>query len=140
MPKAPRDYLLTEGETRVLFIMGGVGAVAALVLILVLISARPQGQYTPADTTQYQQTLTTAAAAIGNYSRNETTGRITIPIEQAMELVAERGVTNIQYGNVTGDAEADPVAPSAEPETGDPAGAGENAGSATGGGTGGQGQ
>ena len=114
MPKAPRDYLLTEGETRVLFIMGGVGAVAALVLILVLISARPQGHYTPADTTQYQQTLTTAAAAIGDYSQNETTGRITIPIERAMELVAERGVTNLTYGNVTGGAEADPVAPSAE--------------------------
>ena len=136
MPKAPRDYLLTEGETRVLFIMGGIGAVATLVLILVLISARPQGQYTPADTTQYQQTLTTAAAALTDYSRNETTGRITIPIEQAMELVAQRGVNNLTFGNVTGDAEADPVAPSAQPESGDPAGTGE----ATGGGMDGQGQ
>ena len=115
MPKAPRDYLLTEGETRALFILGGVGAVAVLVLILVLISARPQAHYTAADTTEYEQTLATAAAAIGDYSRNETTGRVTIPIERAMALVAERGVTDLSFGNAAGGAVlgADPVAPSA---------------------------
>ncbi len=139
MHRAPRDYLLTEGETRVLFILGGIGAVAALVLILVLMSARPQGQYTPADTTEYELTLTTAAAALSDYSHSEVTGRVTIPIERAMSLVAERGVNNLTFGNVTGDAEADPVAPSAEAESGDPAAAGDGE-SATGGAVDGQGQ
>ena len=146
MPKAPRDYLLTEGETRALFVLGGVGAVAVLVLILVLISARPQAHYTAADTTEYEQTLATAAAAIGDYSRNETTGRVTIPIERAMALVTERGVTGLTFGDTTGGAVlgADPIAPSVNlddaatsptnitPEVEPPTGGAEDAGADTG--------
>ncbi len=90
----PRQYIFSEGQTRLLFIAMSVGMVATLVGILLLASSRPQGRYTTnLDRTQYQTTLTNATDQLGGYRENAD-GSVSIPIEKAMELIVERGVVN----------------------------------------------
>ena len=92
MPEPTRQYIFTEGQIRIAFIMSGIGMVSILVLFLVLTTARPQGEYAPSDTSQFENTLQLAIADLEGYEVLEN-GRATIDIEQAMVIVADRGVS-----------------------------------------------
>lgn len=92
MPEPTRQYIFSEGQVRFAFVASGVGMVTILVLLLVLVSSRPQGRLAPADTSQFENTLEVATARLEGYEVLEN-GRARIDIDRAMELVAERGVT-----------------------------------------------
>lgn len=115
MPEPTRQYIFTEGQIRLAFVASGVGMVAILVLLLVLVSARPQGRYAAADVSQYENTLEVAASKLQGYEVLEN-GRARIDIDRAMELVAERGVT-LELTS------ADVSADEAQPEDGEEAAA-----------------
>ncbi len=89
----PRRYIFSEAQTRLMFVGSGVLMVATIIGILLLASARPQGEYLEPNRTQYLATLTEATEELAGGAENAD-GTLTLPIEQAMELVAERGVVN----------------------------------------------
>lgn len=91
--QAPRHYIISAGQTRILFIASSVLMVTTLVGILLLASSRPRGEFTVLDRSQYQSTLESATQDLQGYLQHAD-GRISIPIERAMELVVERGVVN----------------------------------------------
>lgn len=94
MPEAPeptRGPLFSEAQIRGAFVAGTVGMVALLVILLLLASARPQGRTAPVDTTQFDATVRNAGAVLDGFERVGEAGA-RIPIDRAMELVAERGV------------------------------------------------
>ena len=91
MSEPTRQPLLSEAQVRMAFIASGVGMVALLVLILILATARPQGDLSPADTTQYEASLARASADLEGYELLGD-GRATIDINRAIDLVVERGV------------------------------------------------
>ncbi len=85
------QMLATEKGVRNLFVLSGVGMVSIIVALLILATARPQGQAAPLDDTQFQNTLAAATEDLEGY---ELVGedRAKIDIRHAIELVAERGV------------------------------------------------
>lgn len=86
-----RQYLLSEGQVRIAFVLSAVGMAGLLLLLLVLAMARPQVRLTPANATEFQAGLEAATGALAGYEVYED-GRARIDIDRAMELVAERGV------------------------------------------------
>jgi len=115
----------TEKGVRNLFVISGVGMVSLIVAILILATARPQGNFEPLDDSQYQATLESATEDLEGF---ELVGedRARIDIRHAIELVAERGVdlalTNIDAPLATMEAAPEPApeAPAAAPmEAGD---------------------
>lgn len=94
MAKPTRQYIFTAGLTRLLFIGMAVGMIVTLVGLLILSSSRPRGEFTTnLDRSPYLNTLEEATSSISEYRENAD-GTVSIPIERAMELVAERGVVN----------------------------------------------
>ena len=93
-PKA-RDYLISPRGLRNLFIASNVAGVAIIIFILTLASSGPQGRLTPADETQYQRTLQGATDAISTAARNEGEQTARIPIDEAITLVAEKGLGSV---------------------------------------------
>ncbi len=93
MPDAGNDdrMLVTRRGVRNAFIATGVGMVAVIVAILILATARPQGQFEALDDTQYETTLATATEDLEGFERVGD-DRARLDIEHAMALVAERGV------------------------------------------------
>ncbi len=92
-PENTRRYIFSEAQTRLMFVGSGVLMVATIVGILLLASARPQGKYLEPNRAQYLATLTEATEQLAGGAVNAD-GTLTLPIEQAMELVAERGVVD----------------------------------------------
>ena len=88
-----RQYIFTEEQTRLMFIGTGVLMVATIVGILLLAYSRPQGRYSLVDRSEYLLTVETASEQISSYRQNAD-GTVSIPVEQAMELLVERSVTN----------------------------------------------
>lgn len=90
-PQSPA-YLVSPRTLRNLFIASNVVGVALIVGILTLASSGNQGRYTPADETQYQQTLLEATETLGATTVNEGGATARIPIEDAMNVVAAQGL------------------------------------------------
>lgn len=89
-----RPYIISEQQTRLLYVLSSMGMIAVLVALLVLTSSRPRGEFeTSLDRTQYLSTLEEATQSLEGYKENAD-GSVSIPIEQAMELIVERGVVN----------------------------------------------
>jgi hypothetical protein len=88
-----RQYIFTEEQTRFMFIGTGVLMLATIVGILLLAYSRPQGRFSVVDRSQYLETVQGASETIGNYRQNAD-GTVSIPVEQAMALLVERGVSN----------------------------------------------
>ena len=107
-----RQYIFSEAQTRLFFILSGVGMVATVVTLLILASAKPQGAFKELDRSNYIATLDSATTSISEYRENAD-GSVSIPIERAMELVAERGTAN-PFGDAEAPAESE-AAPEAEP-------------------------
>lgn len=93
MPENTRRYIFSEAQTRLMFVGSGVLMVATIVGILFLASSYPQGRYLEPIRSQYLATLTEATEELAGGAENAD-GTFTIPIERAMELVAERGVVD----------------------------------------------
>lgn len=97
--KPPKhDYLIGERTIRTLFVVSAAGGALLIVALLLLMSARPQGRYVTPDRGQYTAALRDTIGPLENYGQDPATGRIQLPIERAIELVAERGVSGIQFG------------------------------------------
>ena len=56
-PKGHDTMLFTEKGVRNAFVLSGVGMVGLIIAILILATARPQGQFDALDDSQYQATL-----------------------------------------------------------------------------------
>lgn len=109
---AERTYLISPKALRNLFIWSWVVAALILIVILTLTSSRPRSRYTPADESQYQTTVQEAGRLLEEPGVNELgTGRI--PIERAMTIVAEKGLT--QVGTELTTAATPPEAEAAAP-------------------------
>jgi hypothetical protein len=87
-----RQYIFSEEQTRFMFIGTGVLMVASIVGILLLAYSRPQGRYSLVDRSEYLETVQRASETISTYRQNAD-GSVSIPVEQAMELLLERGVS-----------------------------------------------
>ncbi len=86
-----RRYVVSAGQVRLGYALGGIGAVSLIVAILILATARPQGSPVVVDTTQHVAALDRAEAALNGFELRDD-GSARIDIEHAMRLVAERGV------------------------------------------------
>lgn len=86
----PNEPLISAASVQRAFVLGGVGAVALLVGILLLMSSRPQGQLVAVDNSQHQARLQAAEEALSGFEL--VGGGARIDIQHAMMLVVERGV------------------------------------------------
>lgn len=91
MPEPTRQYLFSAGQIRAMFNAVTVLMVLALVALLLLVSARPQGRLAAADTRQFAATLERSSQELSGF-RELDNGLVQIDIRRAIELVAERGV------------------------------------------------
>jgi hypothetical protein len=110
-----RQYIFTEEQTRFMFIGTGVLMLATIVGILLLAYSRPQGRFSLVDRSQYLETVQSASETIGTYRQNPD-GTVSIPVEQAMELLVERGVSNAFGAATSGTTNATPEEAPAESE------------------------
>ncbi|MEX2536148.1 MAG: cytochrome c [Trueperaceae bacterium] len=93
MPEPTRQYLFTDRQIKGFFAAVTVGMVLALIALLLLISALPNGTFAAADTRQFDETLERTSRELSGY-RELADGTVQIDIHRAIELVAERGVEN----------------------------------------------
>lgn len=93
MAESTRQYIFSEEQTRQMFIGAGVLMIATLVGILLLASSRPQGRFANLDRTTLLNTVNAASVQLESYQLHED-GTVSIPIERAIELLAERGIAN----------------------------------------------
>lgn len=121
--KQPRKYAVSTEFVSILMLIAGLGAAAIIVVLLVLISFGPEGRYEALDESQYQETVLKAAQALTGYEINEETGSASIPIERAMQIVAENGVSDLPFAQAatepaetTGEAEETETAGGALPD------------------------
>ena len=112
MPEPTRQYIFTERQIKGMFAAVTILMVLGLTALLLLISARPQGGYTTADTRQFEATLAAASEELSGYQALED-GVVQIDIDRAIELVADRGVANA-FGDVQTTAQAPVADPPAE--------------------------
>lgn len=124
-PQATRQYLMTEQQLRIATLVGTAGMVLTLLVVLLLATSKPQGQYEALDPSVFQSSLALATADLEGYELLGD-GRARIDINRAMELVAERGVSDL---NLSTTAAAAPAAPAA---AGGEAAAGAGSGAASG--------
>jgi len=103
---------VSAAQVRGTFFLGGIGAVALILGILLLASARPQGNLVTVDDSQYQLQLQAAEAALTGFELVGDGARI--DIGHAMQLVVERGVAQPIYAGgvlpVAADGGVPPVA------------------------------
>ena len=114
----PRSYVMSPRALRNLFIISNVVGVLIIVVILTLASSAPQGRYAPADETQYQRTLLEATDTISTAAQNQGGKTARIPIDEAITLVAKKGL-----GPVTQALAAPPTTPAATTPSPTPAAA-----------------
>lgn len=110
MPEPTRQYLFTARQIKSMFAGVTVLMLLALVVMLLLITARPQGAFRAADTGRFETTLASSAEELSGYRQLED-GTVQIDIDRALELVAERGVSNpFTRAGATGDGAGGPGA------------------------------
>lgn len=107
-------YLVSSEQVRGAYFLGGIGAVALIVGVLLLASARPQGNLVTVDDTQYQSQLQAAEADLSGFELIGDGARL--DIGHAMQLVVERGVDLPLYAGgaapvAASDTAAEPEAP-----------------------------
>jgi mono/diheme cytochrome c family protein len=103
-----RQYVVSAGQVRLGYALGGIGAVSLIVAVLILATARPQGNYVAVDTTQHEAALDRAEAALRGFEVRED-GTARIDIEHAMRLVAERGTAAALAGSSDAATAAEPA-------------------------------
>ncbi len=109
MAENNRKYLFSEAQTRMMFVVSGIGMVATVIAILIMATSQPQGRFSQLDRTAYLTTLERSTENLSGYSMNPD-GSATIPLEHAMQLVVERGVQDTFASTaLSGDAVPDSV-------------------------------
>lgn len=93
-PVPAQRYLVSPSTLRNLFVGSVIAAIVILVVILTMITSVHRARYTPANETQFQETLQEASTALEEPGVSET-GAGRIPIERAMQIVAEKGLTQV---------------------------------------------
>jgi mono/diheme cytochrome c family protein len=94
MPETGKKaYLVSPGLIRILFIGSAAGMIALLLLFPLLASARTKGKLVLIDRATVTQSVQAAEQKIHGYATNAD-GTLSIDISRAMQLVAERGVTD----------------------------------------------
>src|SRR5690625_2019762 len=95
MPEENRNRgpLFNDNHLRIAFTVVTTGMILGLVVLYFLITARPSGQFTQADTWQYVQNMTRTTEQLSGFRERED-GRVQLDINHAIQLVAERGVQN----------------------------------------------
>jgi mono/diheme cytochrome c family protein len=86
-----RQEVVGAGAVRAAAVVGSVGMLVALIVLLVLATARPQGRLQALDDAQHQALLREADARLTGFDVHDD-GAARLDIEHAMRLVAERGV------------------------------------------------
>lgn len=94
MLRPTKDYLFSENQVRLGAVFMTAGMIVALIALLLIATAQPRGRFERLDTTDFRAQVEAATADLGGYALLED-GRATIDIEQAMALVAQRGVAAI---------------------------------------------
>ncbi len=89
--QSTRQYIVSQDAVRRGFLLGGIGMVAVILALLILITSRPQGQLQALDDGQHQALLAEAEARLSGFELLDD-GAARIDIEHAMRLVVERGV------------------------------------------------
>lgn len=107
-------YLVSSEQVRGAYFLGGIGAVALILGVLLLASARPQGNPVTVDDTQYQRQLQAAEADLTGFELIGDGARI--DIGHAMQLVVDRGVDLPIYAGGAAPAAAAEAAASSTPE------------------------
>ena len=102
-PQADRQYLVSSATNRALLVTAISISTAIIFLLLMLASANRNGRYVAIDTGQHEATLAEAAKLLSGEGMCEvehegqaTNGRTTIAIEDAIAVVAARGMADIQ--------------------------------------------
>lgn len=93
-PSPTQQYLISPRALRNLFVASIIAAIVILLIILTMITSVHRARYTPANETQFQETLQEASTALEEPGVSET-GAGRIPIERAMQLVAAKGLTQV---------------------------------------------
>ncbi len=88
-----KTYLVSPGLIRILFIGSAAGMIALLLLFPLLASSRPKGAPVLIDRATVTRSVQAAEQRITGYATNAD-GTLSIDINQAMQLVAERGVAD----------------------------------------------
>lgn len=88
-----KAYLVSPGLIRILFIGSALGMIALLLLFPLLASARTKGKVVLIDRQTVTQSVQAAEQKITSYATNPD-GTLRIDISHAMQLVAERGVSD----------------------------------------------
>lgn len=88
---ATQRYIVSASQVRLGYAVGGIGAVALIVGILMLATARPQSTVAPVDTSQHEAALALAEANLSGFELRED-GSARLDIDHAMRLVVARGV------------------------------------------------
>ena len=114
-PPQPRSYIISPRGLRNLFIASNVAGVLIIVVILTLASSAPQGRYAPADETQYQRTLLEATDTISTTTQNQDAQTARIPIDEAITLVAKKGLGPVTQALAAPPATPAPATPSPSP-------------------------
>ncbi len=99
-----RQYMFSERQVRAAFVLSALGMLALLLLILLIATSRPQGRLKPLDPSQFQNSLAKATADLNGYALLGD-GRARIDIDHAMQIVADRGVSDLKL-TVAGGAPA----------------------------------
>lgn len=84
-------YLISEAMVTRLFVGSVAVMLLALVALLLIATARPQGSLRNVNTSQFEASRSAAQENLNGYRETED-GRITIDIRRAMELIVERGL------------------------------------------------
>ncbi len=135
MPDQNRRYLISEKQVRAAVLLGTVGMAALVALIFFLATSKPKGTFQVLDGSVFQNQLNSAVASITGYE-DLGGGKARIDINQAMALVAQRGVVQPGFFDATAAAAAPAAAAGAPtaagaPAVGAPATAAPAAGAAT---------
>ncbi len=90
MATEQNGYLISETMVTRLFAGSALIMIVAVVALLLVATARPQGTLRNVNTSQFETSRSAALDNLSGYRETED-GRVTIDIRRAMELVVERG-------------------------------------------------
>lgn len=109
-PEPIRQYLVSPGQVKALASLSALGMVAAIVILLLLATSRPQGRFQRLDPTEQLNAVAAATADLDGYELLPD-GRARIDIDTAMELVAARGLGAIGITSAASAAAAQAAPP-----------------------------
>lgn len=93
MPEPTKQFIFSEKQIRFAMAAFTVGGLLLILAIFFLATARPQGSFKELDAHEFERHVVNATANFDEYAIKED-GRAQLPINRAIELVAERGTVD----------------------------------------------